>query len=334
MRFESPYFLLLLLLTPMFLGMLSRRARKVESSISFVSPLPLKKLAGTGRARWAEPLLRALRTATFVLIVIALARPQLGLSFREIEASGRDILLVLDLSGSMQAMDFIIDGERVSRLDALKHVVKRFIDDRQGDRLGLIVFGNQVFTQCPLTLDHGVLKSFVDRLEIGMAGEGTALGDVIALATKQIRNIESKSRVIVLVTDGKNTAGSLSPLQTSEVAGKLGVTIHVVGIGGNEAAPFPVKGFLGQTRLVNIQMEYDEETLRTIARFTHGQYFNAKDTAGLEQIYREIDKLEERLEKSYEYVEYEERYPPLVIVALILIVTAVLLRVFVFVKIP
>ncbi|MCB0359288.1 MAG: VWA domain-containing protein, partial [Bdellovibrionales bacterium] len=216
------------------------------------------------------PALSFLRLAAFSLLVFALARPRTTHFFSEVETSGRDILLALDVSGSMQAMDFFIDNERVSRLAALEHVVDLFIDGRRGDRMGLVVFGAEAYTQCPLTLDHAVLKRFVDSLEIGMAGQGTAIGNALAVSLKQLRTIDSKSKVIILVTDGKNNSGVVTPTEAALLAKELGIKIHTIGIGSDDPAPMPVRGLLG-TRLIMQDMEWDEEQLKEIAAKSGGE---------------------------------------------------------------
>lgn len=339
MRFETPLAFLFLVFLPLVLEPGQRRAfllyfgldaLLLKRSLRFSSPLPITELEkearnASFRVRRGELILSLFRAASFIALIIALARPQLGTSYREVESSGRDIILTLDLSGSMRALDFFIDKKRVDRLTALKAVVNDFIEKRKGDRMGLIVFAEQVFTQCPLTSDHAALKQFLFSLEIGMAGESTAIGDAIAVSLKRISTIKSDSKVIILVTDGASNAGNLQPLEAAQMAKKLGVKIYTIGIGGNELAPFPMKDMFGITRLVEQKLDFDEKTLQEIARVTDGRYFNAKDTSQLQEIYGEIDKLEERVEKRHEYMEYEERYLPWTIAALLLFTVAEIL---------
>jgi len=173
---------------------------------------------------------------------------------------------------------------------------------------------------CPLTLDTGVLTEFVDRLELGMAGEGTAIGDGLAVALKSFRDLPSESKVLVLVTDGKSNSGSMSPTDAARIALSMGVKIHTVGIGGNDPVPIPVRDVFGRRVLVQQRLEYDEATLREISRITGGEYFNAKDLEGLKQVYTQIDSLEVREDKSYQYVEYEELYRPFLLAGLILLI--------------
>jgi Ca-activated chloride channel family protein len=208
----------------------------------------------------------------------------------------------------MRALDFHIDGERVTRLQALQSVVGDFVREREGDRMGLVVFGSEVFTQCPLTKDIGVLSDFVSTLEIGMAGEGTALGDGTAIGLKRLKEIETDSKVLVLVTDGLQTAGKMNPLDAAAIAKQMGVKIYSIGIGGVGAAPFPSRTLFGFETLSYKDVPLDVETLTDMAKMTGGKYFHAKSTEELVSVYDEIDSLEERVETKFEHIEYEERY--------------------------
>lgn len=338
MRFESPWAFLLLLFIPFFLdGAIRSRFRKPKDgagAIRFSSPVDIFAIPRSRRTVCRAKVLSALKLLSFVMFTIALARPQSGNQFSEIEASGRDIILALDVSGSMQALDFFLQDERVDRLTALKFVVKEFIKARVADRIGLVVFGDQAFTQCPLTLDHDILNAFVDSMEIGMAGQGTAIGSALAIALKQIKEIESNSRTVVLVTDGKNNSGAISPLEAAKIAKELNTKVHAIGIGDSGYAPFPVRGIFGGTTLVDRKMEYDEETLKKIASTTEGEYFNAKNTEELKRVYAEIDKLEVRDEKTFEYVDYRERFFPFIVIGLLSFMTHLFLSATVFLKIP
>lgn len=308
MSFAFPWALLLLPL-----GLLFHRKRGQGSSLPFLFPVEMEEVISLARrtswkVRFSNQLLAMLRLTAWCFLVIALARPQRIETTEEVEMSGRDIMLTLDISGSMQAMDFLIDNQRVDRLAALKNVIRKFIDDRPGDRFGLVVFGDKVFVQCPLTIDQKAVAQFVDALEIGMAGPGTAIGDALAVSLKRVRNIPEHSKVIVLVTDGKNNSGSVQPSEGAELAKSLGVKVHVIGIGGSEAAPFPAKDLFGVTRLVSRRMEYDEETLKMIAAVTGGVYFNAKNTDQLSDVYSQIDELERRSTKTYQNSQVEELF--------------------------
>lgn len=334
-HFETPWALLLLFFLPLVAGWLPRKLKSEDTaSIRFSSPVPVCDLPVSFRARIRNPLLSVLQALGFVSLVIALARPQTGTQFTEIEESGRDIVLALDVSGSMQALDFELEGKRVNRLSALKSVVKKFADRRRGDRLGITIFGTEAFTQCPLTTDSETVKSFIDMLEIGMTGKGTAIGSGLAVALKQIRSIENNSKVVILVTDGKSNSGTLSPQEAAQIAAKMKVKIYTIGIGGEGYAPFPTESFFGRTVLVNQRLEYDEKTLRELAAITGGKYFLAKDTEKLESIYAEIDTLEERQEKSLQYIEYEEEFFPFALTGFVLLLIGQVLTGTVLLKVP
>ncbi|HQH27629.1 MAG TPA: VWA domain-containing protein [Oligoflexia bacterium] len=318
LRFETPIALLLVLLTPLVfepewrravLALLRLRPKTgFVPAFNFASFAAPETLAKSWRCRLHPAALSMLKGTSFLLFVLALARPQAGSEFIDTESGGRDIMLVLDTSGSMQAVDFFIDSERVRRLDALKSVVRSFVEERTGDRLGLVVFGTNAYTQCPLTLDHRILQDYIDNLEIGMAGDSTSLGEALALAVKRIKDIKADSKTIVLVTDGKQTSGNIAPLEAADAASSHRIKVHTVGIGTNEPVPFKTKNIFGIDTLAYQEVPLDEETLTNIAQRTGGRYFNAKNTEELAQIYGEINKLEERREASPDYVEYEELF--------------------------
>ena len=332
-RFESPSAFFLLVLLPAIVAYVKYTSTEKEPAIVFADISQIRKLPKTFRGKIRTPLLLWIRALAFIAIVIALARPQTGFSFQEADASGKDILLTLDLSGSMQAMDFFIDNRRVNRLQALQHVVSAFIDKRQGDRMGLVVFGDESFTQSPLTLDHEVLKQFVSALEIGMAGQGTAIGDALAVSLNRMKDIKADSKVILLVTDGKNNSGSLNPKEVAELANRLKIKIHVIGIGSSEPAPFPVSGIFG-TQLIEREMDYDEETLKIISSTTGGLYFNARDTESLLKIYQDIDSLESRKESAFQQVLYDEEYVTFLLFALVLLLLTEILSATVLIEVP
>lgn len=313
-RFESPLAFALLIFLPLILEWrprwkwLGAGQGDESSSLVFSSRVNIAHAPGSRRIKLRGPVLSVLQALAFAFLVIAFARPQQGNSYAEIQSLGRDILFVLDTSGSMRALDFHIDGERVTRLEALQSVVGSFIRERQGDRMGLVVFGSEVFTQCPLTKDIGVLAEFVSNLEIGMAGEGTALGDGAAIGLKRLRDIETNSKVLVLVTDGLQTAGKMNPLDAAAIAKQMGVKIYSIGIGGVGAAPFQTRTLFGFETLTYKDVPLDVTTLTKMAETTGGKYFHAKSTEELRAVYEEIDSLEERIETKFEHIEYEERY--------------------------
>jgi Ca-activated chloride channel family protein len=227
-------------------------------------------------------------TFAWILLVIAAARPQWWGEPIELPISGRDLMMAVDLSGSMQYEDFRIEGKTVDRLTATKWVAGQFIEHRVGDRLGLILFGEQAYLQTPLTFDRKTVQTLLYESAIGLAGQKTAIGDAIGLAVKRLRRQETESRVLILLTDGANTAGEIEPIKAAELAAKENLKIYTIGIGADEMV---VKDFFGMRR-VNPSADLDEKALRTIAEKTGGRYFRARDTAELEKIYDLLDELE------------------------------------------
>ncbi len=233
-------------------------------------------------------LLLWLAAIAWLLLILAAMRPQWLGDFIEIPVSGRDLMLAVDLSGSMEEQDFVVNNKQVDRLTATKRVAGRFIERRIGDRLGLILFGEQAYLQTPLTFDRQTVKTLLYESAIGLAGQSTAIGDAIGLAVKRLREQDEQSRVLVLLTDGANTAGAVEPLAAAELAAREGLKIYTIGIGADEMI---VRSFFG-SRKVNPSAELDEKTLRAIADKTGGRYFRARDTSELEKIYTLLDQLE------------------------------------------
>jgi Ca-activated chloride channel family protein len=246
-----------------------------------------------------------LRTLVISLIIITLARPQLGQSFTLSKHKGLDIFFAVDASESMSALDLKLDGREADRLEVLKHILHDFILKRQKDRLGLIVFGEKAFTQCPLTLDHGAILDFVDNLEIGMVGGATAIGTAITLGVKRMKDLSAKSKVLILMTDGQNTAGDISPQVSAELAKELGIKIYTIGIGQEGEVPFRIDTPQGPL-MVKQEFSIDEDLLVNIAEMTGGQYFRAKSSQELENIYNYIDKLEKTEIEVKEYSSYQD----------------------------
>lgn len=248
-----------------------------------------------------------LRMLFIALLIIILARPQLGKNFTETKHKGLDIFLAVDASQSMSALDLEWNGQPVDRLTVLKKILEDFVMKRDKDRLGLLVFGEQAYTQCPLTLDHGAIIDLIQHLKIGMVGNATAIGSAIAVATKRLKDLEAKSKILILMTDGQNTAGDISPQTAFEIAKELGVKIYTIGIGQEGEVPFKVNTPFGP-RLVNQATNIDEELLTSIAEQTGGQYYRAKTTKDLSKIYENIDKLEKTEIKVKEYNSFIDIY--------------------------
>jgi Ca-activated chloride channel family protein len=313
-RFAYPLLLALLSLVGAWVVL---RWRRQPSSITFSMTSRLWELAGPGRVLWGRVPL-ALRTATLVLLVLGAARPQLYNVSRDIRSPGVDIMLCLDTSGSMQALDFKLNDKPVTRLEAVKKVVSDFIKKREMDRIGLVVFGEEAFTQSPLTVDKGLLLTLVGRMEIGMAGDRTALGSALAIGGKRLKDLKAKSRILILLTDGRNNAGDVTPPEAAEAVHALGVKIYTIGVGGTGPAPFRVKTFFG-TRILHERVDLDEDTLKEIARIGGGQYFRAADSDRLSEIYALIDREEKTEVKIKEFFHFRELYPYVLIPALILL---------------
>jgi Ca-activated chloride channel family protein len=302
------------------------------SRIRFSSVEGLKKLPRSRALIWLKSLV-IIRCLAIGLFILALARPQSGNKTTEILTEGIDIMLCLDTSGSMNAMDFTLDNKRVNRLQVIKKVVNEFIRARQNDRLGMVVFAQEAFTQCPLTLDYGVLLSFLDRLEIGMAGDTTAIGSALVTCVKRLKNVKAKSKIIILLTDGRNNTGTISPAAAADIAKTYGIKVYTIGVGTEGEAPFLVDSIFGK-RYVYQKVDLDEQTLQEIARKTGGRYFRATNTDALKAIYQQIDKMEKTEAKVKEYMEYEERFAYFLIPGLILMLAEIFLAHTLLRKIP
>ena len=328
-RFEDPWLLLFFLMVP-FLTI--RGKGKQQATISYSSIDTLQAIR-SARVEILSILPLVLRMIAISLLVLSLARPQEGYKSTEILSVGVDIMLALDTSGSMQALDFIKDEKRDTRLAMVKDVVSQFFDNRPNDRMGMVVFGSEAYTQCPLTLDQGILKSFLSKLDIGMAGDSTAIGSAIGIAVKRLKDLESKSKVIILLTDGQNNAGSLPPLQAAQTAKAFGIKIHTIAVGTHGKAPFLVNSIFGQ-RYVYQQVDIDEDTLKKISDLTGGQYFRATDLESLKTIYKQIDEMEKSEVKVIDHSEYTELFHYFLIPGLLILLLEILLSNTVLRRIP
>ena len=326
-RFQDPLWLLLLIPLLALAILAIRRQRRVAvlySEVSVLKSLP-KTLAL--RAKRAVPWLRMLGLA---LVVAALARPQRGREEFRIQAEGIAIQMCIDRSGSMQAMDFQLDGRRVDRLAAVKQVFRDFVagsgrlPGRPDDLIGLVAFGGYADGKCPLTLDHGALLEVLSEIEIPQPVRdsrgrvinsrllqedlATALGDAVALAVERLRDVEAKSKVIILLSDGKQTAGVIDPAEAADAAKAFGIKIYSIGVGTTGWAPFPVVDAFGKRQFRPQPVELDEKALKMLAETTGGRYFNAQDTETLERVYAEIDRLEKTMSEGRLYTQYRELY--------------------------
>ncbi len=317
MRLHDPWALALLMVVPV-LFWLERRARG-GAAIRYPTLGVLRAIpyAGVRRWRWV---LQALRGVALLLLVIALARPQLGKAESQYTGQGIDIVLAVDISGSMMSEDFTLpSGERANRLEVLKSVVTDFVGRRGGDRFGLVLFGARPYTQCPLTLDHGWLLQNLARARIGMIEDGTAIGSALATAAGRLEHSDAKSKVIILLTDGQNNAGKVSPTTAADAVKTLGIKVYTIGVGTRGLAPFPSRDLFGNKVYQPVKVDIDEDTLKQIAQKTGGAYFRATDTASLQQIYADIDRMERTAFTAPRYLDYHELYPWLAIPALLLL---------------
>ncbi len=316
MRLHDPWALLLVVIVAL-LHWPRARARR-EAAVLFPSLAVLRAIpyGGARQWRWVLP---ALRATALLLLVVALARPQIGKSEGQYTGQGIDIVLAVDISGSMLSEDFELEGKRVNRLDVVKAVVKDFVAARPGDRIGLVLFGARAYTQCPLTLDHGWLLQNLRRAEIGMIEDGTAIGSALAAAAGRLEPSDARSKVIVLLTDGQNNAGKISPATAADAAKALGVKVYTIGAGTRGLAPYPGRDLFGNKVYQPIKVDIDEATLKTVAVKTGGAYFRATDTASLQQIYAEIDRMERTAFSAPRYIDYIELYPWFAVPALVVL---------------
>jgi Ca-activated chloride channel family protein len=254
-----------------------------------------------------------------VLMVAGLARPQRVQSTTEVSVSGIDIMLGLDVSGSMQALDFEVGGRRVNRIQMVKSVVSKFIEERPDDRIGIVAFAGSPYLVSPITLDHGWLEQNLERVDVGGADDGTAIGSAIAAGVNHLRTAAGKSRVVVLLTDGVNNTGKISPLAAAEAARALGVKIYTIGVGVRGKAPIPARDEQGRMHVIMAQVDVDEETLRSVAELTGGKFYRATDTDSLRGIYEEINRLEKTagVTRRLEHVEELYRWPLMPALALL-----------------
>ena len=333
LRFESPWFLSLLLLLPL-LAALPLLAKKWSrpSGLRYADVT----LAAQSNRSWRivlRPLLTVLRILAIALIIVAVARPQTGQARDIVKGEGVDIALALDISGSMASLDF----EPQNRLEASKGVISDFVQGRPYDQIGLVVFASNAFSQSPPTTDQNVLLRLLERAELATdlgIEDGTAIGMGLANAANMLKDSAAKSKVVILLTDGVNNAGEIDPLTAAEAAQTLGIKVYTIGMGRTGQVPVPVVDAFGRQRISYQESTLDEPTLEEIASITEGRYFRAEDMASLKQIYAEIDSLEKSYVEIERYTRYQELMGWLLIPALGLIVVEMSLRKSVFRKLP
>ena len=314
MQLHDPWALTLLVLIPFLL----RWPGQAQTTLRYPQVQAVRAVGPGRRTRWRWVLV-AMRAAALVLLVVALARPQLGKAATRVFTEGVDMMLAVDVSGSMLAEDFTVNGQRANRLEAVKSVVNTFLKDRRGDRAGLVLFAARPYTQSPLTLDHGWLMKNLERAEVGMIEDGTAVGSALATAVSRLEASDAKTKIVILLTDGQNNAGKIPPLTAAEAAKTLGYRVYTIGAGTRGLAPYPKTDLFGNRIFVPMQVDIDEATLQRIASMTGGRYYRATDTDSLRQIYDEIDQLEKSPQEGLQYLDYHELYVWLAFPALLLL---------------
>jgi len=325
MAFAHPNFLWLLLLLPVAAWLKGRRGR--PAAFVYSSTELVRGLFTVNRSR-AGGVLAALRWLALAALIVALAQPRLSKSETKVTASGIDIAVAIDLSGSMASEDFEVPGGRMSRVDMARSVLRKFIEKRPNDRIGLIAFATQAFIAAPLTLDHDFLFHNLERLDLNaIDGNSTAIGSGLSTAINRLRELKSKSKIVILMTDGQNNAGKLAPLTVAEAAQALGVKVYTIGIGMRGEAPMPVgtNPFTGQKMYRNIPVDVDEDTLQKIADMTGGKYYRADNTENFQRIYAEIDKLEKSEVEIKKFTQFRELFPWLASAGLALLLAEVAL---------
>ncbi|HVF72000.1 MAG TPA: VWA domain-containing protein [Chthoniobacterales bacterium] len=340
LTFGQPWFLLLLALLPLLAYL--RGKSGPAAALTFSSTAALRALGKTSAAR-AGKLLRAILLLSLALFVVAMARPQLGKSLTQVEASGIDIVLALDVSGSMLTKDFAIGGESATRIDAIREVTRKFIEARPNDRIGIIAFAGRPYVVSPMTLDHDWLLKNLDRVKIGLVEDGTAIGSGMAAAANRLNDKRSKSRVIVLLTDGENNTGKIPPNTAAEAIKALQIHFYAIGAGINGIAPTPVfnpqngkplTDMFGNVLYQKQRVHFNEAGLKEVAKIADGQFFRATDTKSLEQIFAGIDQLEKTTVSVKKYQQYRDLFPICIAGGLGLLLAQLLLAQTVWKKLP
>lgn len=318
--FKNPELLWLLLVVPAMIGWYVWRLQKDRAQLRFSHTGHLTDLPITLRQRLVHAPL-VLRMLAFATLIVALARPQSSSSWQDITSEGIDIIISMDISGSMLAEDF-----KPNRLEASKKVALNFIEQRPNDRIGLVVFAGESFTQCPLTTDHSVIQNLFQEVKNGMIEDGTAIGMGLANGVKRLKDSEAISKVVILLTDGENNAGSIAPLTAAEIAKEFGIRVYTIGVGTIGTAPFPMTDVFGRKVYKDMEVRINEDLLTQVAEMTGGRYFRATDNASLKKVYEEIDQLEKSKIDVTEYRKRKEEFLPLVLIGLLLIGLEILLR--------
>ncbi len=329
MEFANPKILWLLAVVPLYVAYYVWRSMQGGASIVISSTDSLRTAPRTIRY-YLRHLPIALRAAALALIVVASARPQTIEHEEKTTTEGVDIVLAIDISGSMLARDF-----RPDRLTAAKEVAAQFVANRQGDRIGLVVFAGEAFTQTPLTTDQSTLQTLLGRLRSGVVEDGTAIGNGLATAVNRLRESDSKSKVIILLTDGVNNSGHIAPKTVAEIAKEQNIKVYTIGIGRNGTAPYPVFDERGrEVYTVDMKVEIDEKILEAIAEQTGGEYFRATNKSALEEIYKKIDSMEKSKVEKFDITHVHEEFLRYLLWALALLIVEFVVKYIVLKRIP
>jgi Ca-activated chloride channel family protein len=326
--FAYPAFFYALVLLPVMIGWYMWRGRKGTSSMTLSGFENLDERGGSSRI-WLRHLLFVFRLVVVGLIVIVLARPQSSNKWEQVTTEGIDVVMCLDVSGSMRAMDF-----RPNRLEASKNVGIEFVNARENDRFGLVVFAGESFTQCPMTTDRAVVINFMNEIDFGVIEDGTAIGMGLATAVNRIKESRAKSKVIILLTDGVNNRGDVGPVTAAEIAASFGIRVYTIGIGTHGTAPVPVQDAFGRTVTRSMPVEIDEDVLKKIAETTDGSYFRATDNHKLREIYQQIDQMEKTRMDVKQFSKKKEEYFPFLLAAMLTLLFEIMLRYTIFRTIP
>lgn len=338
MSFAHPYILLLLLLVPLLAWLKGKRNR--QPAFLYSSVQLVKGIIGITRSSAGSILLK-MRWLAFVLFIIALAQPRFSLSETKVSASGVDIVIALDMSGSMSAEDegFELNGQQATRFAIAKDVLKKFVEKRPNDRLGLVIFATHAFVVVPPTLDHDFLSANLERLDMNMQGfddHATAIGSALSTSLNRLRDLKSKSKIVILMTDGENNSGKVPPLTAAEAAQALGIKVYTIGVGTRGVARIFTgqMDFAGRKVYQKIPVDVDEATLTKIADMTHGKYYRADSSETLKKIYTDIDRLEKTDAEVKKYTQYNELFPWVILPGLFLLLLEIILSNTIWRKLP
>lgn len=326
-HFAQPDFLFFLIIIPLMSVWYWFKHKSISPDIQVSETTVFQKAPRSFRQRLYHGLF-ILRMFALIFLIVALARPQSHSSSQDVTIEGIDIIIASDISGSMLAEDF-----KPNRLEASKEVAMSFIDGRPTDRIGLVVFSSEAFTQCPLTTNHSVLKNLFSDIHSGMIDDGTAIGDGLATAVNRLRKSQAVSKVIILLTDGINNRGAIDPMTAAEISKLYGIRVYTIGVGTLGMAPYPFKTPFG-IQYQSVDVKIDEALLKQIAELTNGKYFRATNKQKLEEIYKGIDKLEKSKIDVMEFRKKTEEFMPLVLLALILFLIELTARYLVYRSIP